>query len=67
MISKDLLDILVCASCKKPLKPEDAKPGDKVDGWLACSGCGLRFPIRDKIPIMLIEEAAAPAGRTGSQ
>ena len=59
MISSDLLEILVCAACKKPLQPQDAQSGEKVDGWLLCTGCGLKYPIRDNIPIMLIEEAVA--------
>jgi uncharacterized protein YbaR (Trm112 family) len=66
MIDKDLLEILVCAACKKPLNPADAQPGEKVDGWLVCTGCGLRFPIREKIPIMLIDEAV-PAGKAASK
>lgn len=67
MINKDLLDILVCAACKKPLQPQDAKAGEKVDGWLECTGCGLRFPIRDNIPIMLIDEAVPAGGKAGPQ
>jgi len=58
MIDKDLLDILVCPSCKKKVVPKDAKPGENAQSWLVCTGCGLRYPIRDDIPIMLIEEAA---------
>ncbi len=67
MISKDLLEILVCAACKKPLKPKDPQAGEKVDGWLECTGCGLRFPIRDNIPIMLIDEAVPAGGKAGAQ
>ena len=66
MIDKELLEILVCAACKKPLSPKEPQPGEKVDGWLVCTGCGLRFPIREMIPIMLIEEAV-PAGNAASQ
>lgn len=62
MIDKDLLDILVCPKCKKAVRPEDARPGENVQGWLACTDCGLRYPVRDGIPIMLIDEAAAPSG-----
>jgi uncharacterized protein len=47
-----LLDILVCPKCKGPLeyRPEA--------GELICHSDRLRYPIRDDIPIMLIEEAA---------
>jgi len=60
MISKELLDILVCPSCKKPVDWRDPEPGDDVQGRLVCTGCGLRYPVRDDIPIMLIDEAAPP-------
>ena len=62
MIDKQLLDILACPSCKKPVKPEDAQPGEGVQFWLTCTGCGLRYPVRDDIPIMLIEEASPARG-----
>ncbi|MCX6909826.1 MAG: Trm112 family protein [Verrucomicrobia bacterium] len=51
MIEKALLDILACPKCKTAVKLE----GDR----LVCqnTACGLRYPIRDGIPIMLIGEA----------
>lgn len=54
MIDKLLLDILVCPKCKTPVKLE----GDR----LVCqnAACGLRYPIRNDIPIMLIDEAEKP-------
>jgi len=48
MISQDLLDILVCPACRTKVVLEE--------GMLACHGCGRKYPIRDGIPIMLIEE-----------
>lgn len=62
MIDKDLLDILVCPSCKKPVEQKAAEKGDNAEAWLECtgSGCGLRYPVREGIPIMLIDEASAP-------
>jgi len=49
MIDKRLLEILVCPACKQDVELK----GDK----LVCVGCGKRYPVRDGIPIMLIEEA----------
>lgn len=49
MISKELLDILVCPKCKKSLKLEGER--------LICSNCRVAYPIKDEIPVMLIEEA----------
>ena len=50
-ISKDLLDILVCVVCKKPVR---LLPGDS---GLKCDVCKRVYPIRDDIPVMLLEEA----------
>ena len=51
MINKDLLDILVCPKCKGSLKL------DKDNAKLICKECKLAYPIKDDIPVMLIEEA----------
>ncbi|MGQ9556118.1 MAG: Trm112 family protein [Anaerolineae bacterium] len=48
MISKELLEILVCPACKTKVELQD--------DMLACGACGRRYPVRDGIPIMLIEE-----------
>jgi len=58
MIDQALLDILVCPDCKKPVELRDSEPGDDAQARLVCTGCGLRYPVRDDIPIMLIDEAA---------
>jgi hypothetical protein len=52
MIPKDLLDILVCPACKQPLALKAT--GES----LKCSACRRVYPVRDNIPILLIEEAA---------
>jgi len=51
MINKDLLDILVCPKCKGSLSLDEEKEK------LICDKCKLAYPIKDDIPIMLIEEA----------
>jgi uncharacterized protein YbaR (Trm112 family) len=50
-ISKELLDILACPKCKG-----DVQLTDKQDG-LVCNACKLLYPIKDDIPVMLIDEA----------
>ncbi len=53
MVSPDLLEILRCPHCVRD------KPGLLTlhrDTWLICQDCGRKYPIRDDIPVMLIEE-----------
>jgi uncharacterized protein YbaR (Trm112 family) len=62
MVSQDLLDILRCPACVSgPNRREGPDPGrlELIKGvWLVCQeeGCNRKYPIRDDIPIMLIEE-----------
>jgi uncharacterized protein YbaR (Trm112 family) len=53
IISKDLVHILVCPVCKGALET-----GTDAQSVL-CRSCGLKFPIRDGIPIMLVSEAGS--------
>jgi uncharacterized protein YbaR (Trm112 family) len=50
-ISKDLLDILACPKCKGDIHLNTSDDG------LICEACRLVYPIKDDIPIMLIDEA----------
>ena len=50
-ISKDLLEILVCPMCKAPLDLKTDQSG------LKCTECKRVYPIRDDIPVMLVDEA----------
>jgi uncharacterized protein YbaR (Trm112 family) len=50
-LSPQLLAILVCPKCKGPLDYREAEPS------LVCNNCRLRYPVRDDIPIMLLDEA----------
>jgi uncharacterized protein YbaR (Trm112 family) len=52
-----LLDLLVCPLTKGPLRY------DPVRNELISERAGLAYPIRDGIPIMLVEEAR-PLGET---
>ena len=49
MIDKELLDILACPACKGDVKLSDNK--------IVCVKCGRRYPIKDGIPIMLVDQA----------
>lgn len=50
-VNKELLDILACPKCKS-----NVHLNEKEDG-IICDSCKLMYPIRDDIPIMLIDEA----------
>jgi len=50
-LNEELLNILACPKCKNEIQLNE-----KEDG-LACVNCRLVYPIRDGIPIMLIDEA----------
>jgi len=50
-VSQDLLEILVCPACKVPVELTEDKSG------LKCPACRRVYPIRDDIPVMLVDEA----------
>ncbi|MDD5059934.1 MAG: Trm112 family protein [Candidatus Omnitrophica bacterium] len=49
MIDKELIDILACPACKGDVE----LAGNKI----ICKQCKKKYPIRDGVPIMLIDEA----------
>lgn len=49
MIDKELLDILACPACKGDVFLKDEK--------IVCRKCSKKYPIREGIPIMLVDEA----------
>jgi uncharacterized protein len=50
-LSPQLLEILACPKCKGPVQYREQ------EGAIICPACKLRYPVRDDIPIMLIDEA----------
>lgn len=56
LINAELMEILVCPVDKAELKElvEESK--------LECVECGRRYPVKDGIPVMLIDEAELPEG-----
>lgn len=52
-LSKELLEILACPKCKGPIRV------DETNKSIACDACRLNYPVRDDIPVMLIDEAQA--------
>ncbi|CCO22951.1 Trm112 family protein [Maridesulfovibrio hydrothermalis] len=54
-LNKELVDILVCPKCKGELNLLDGETG------LKCSACEVVYPVKDEIPIMLVDEAIPAA------
>ena len=50
-IRPELLEILACPKCKQPVEL------DEEGQSILCLPCRLRYPVRDDIPVMLIDEA----------
>jgi hypothetical protein len=55
-IDERLLEILRCPACHGEIDPLEGDLG------LECRACGRIYPIRDGIPVMLVEEASPPTG-----
>jgi hypothetical protein len=51
VLDQRLLEILVCPKCKGDLKY------DQDNSKLICASCKLAYPVKDDIPVMLVEEA----------
>ena len=49
MIDKELLEILACPACKGDVQLKEDK--------IICIKCKRKYPIKDGIPIMLVDEA----------
>ncbi len=51
MLDKQLMEILACPKCKGEVEYNQSKDA------LVCDSCKLAYPVRDDIPVMLIDEA----------
>lgn len=58
-----LLAILACPACRSRLQVV----GADADTELACTGCDRVYPVRDDIPVLLVEEARRTGGSPGRQ
>jgi hypothetical protein len=55
MIPKSLMEILACPACRGTVREESET--------IRCDSCGRIYPVREGIPIMLIEESRKEGGR----
>lgn len=56
MVDKELLEILACPLDKAEVRHVQEPGGE----WILCTKCGRKYPVRDDIPVMLVEEAVLP-------
>jgi uncharacterized protein YbaR (Trm112 family) len=54
-VDQELLEILACPNCKTPVRLVNNSQG------LKCDKCRRVYPIKDDIPVMLIDEATIDA------
>ena len=54
-----LLEILACPNCRAELRVDDSRDE------LVCTSCGYAYPVRDDIPVLLVDEARRPDGAPG--
>ena len=52
MIDQELLAILACPACQGDVELKEEK--------IVCVKCGRKYPIKDGIPVMLVDEAELP-------
>jgi uncharacterized protein len=57
-LDKELLDILACPNCRG-----DVEYREEEDLVVCIGKCGYRYPVRDDIPVMLVDEAIKPDAR----
>lgn len=50
-VDRKLIDLLVCPACHGDIEYKDRRH------LIICTECGLHYPVRDGIPVMLVEEA----------
>ena len=53
-VDPELLEILACPNCRADVEYLEQ------ESVIVCTGCGYRYPVRDDIPVMLIDEAEKP-------
>ncbi len=51
-----LMEILACPVCHSPLRADD----EAEELVCTSSTCGLAYPVRDDIPVLLVDEARRP-------
>lgn len=56
-VDAGLVQLLVCPDCHGAVEYKDRR------GLIICTKCNLHYPVRDGIPVMLVDEATRPGRR----
>lgn len=62
-LDEQLLEILACP-CPEHAPLTVGAPGDESADALTCTSCGRVFPVRDGIPVLLLDEATGGPAAT---
>jgi uncharacterized protein YbaR (Trm112 family) len=54
-VNPELLEILRCPDCRGTFAEPTAEE-------MTCTGCGAAYPIRNGVPVLLVDEARRPSG-----
>ena len=60
-VAPELIELLICPACHGAIEYKDRR------NLIICTACGRQYPVRDNIPVMLVEEATIPAPRKPSR
>ena len=60
-LDDELLALLRCPACRATFEA----PGEGTVGELVCSECGRRYPVRNGVPVLLVDEAVLPGTEQG--
>ncbi|MGI8574306.1 MAG: Trm112 family protein [Egibacteraceae bacterium] len=53
-VAPELIELLICPACHGQIEYKDRRK------LIICTECGLHYPVRDDIPVMLVDEATRP-------
>lgn len=60
-LDRQLLEIVRCPACRGTLAEGSGRDVDE----LTCTGCGLAYPVRNGVPVLLVDEARRPDSSAG--
>jgi uncharacterized protein YbaR (Trm112 family) len=64
VLDPELMEILACPS-EDHAALRTGTPADPEADFLSCTSCGRAFPVRDGIPVLLLDEAVWPEREDG--